>query len=155
MLSQKYKDRNETAIQTLVPEMQPIARKHIEMSSAANVDLVITFGFRSVAQQNDIWAQGHTKPGKIVTNAKGGYSWHNFARAYDVAVVTADGKEFDWKYDSDEDHDGTSDYKEIIDIARKLGLGCGADFKNLFDFGHFEYHPGLTLEQARAKAGIV
>ena len=33
--------------------------------------LIITEGFRTVAYQDELYAKGRTKPGNIVTNAKG------------------------------------------------------------------------------------
>lgn len=45
-------------------------------------------GYRSVTEQNDLFAQGRTKPGNIVTKARGGESYHNFAVAIDFAFDT-------------------------------------------------------------------
>jgi peptidoglycan LD-endopeptidase CwlK len=48
-------------------------------------------GYRSIAEQNELYAQGRKKPGKIVTNARGGYSYHNFGLAFDIAIQNDDG----------------------------------------------------------------
>ena len=44
-------------------------------------------GYRTYKRQNDLYAQGRTKSGKIVTNAKGGESLHNYGRAIDYRFV--------------------------------------------------------------------
>jgi hypothetical protein len=41
---------------------------------------------RSFAEQDALYAQGRTKPGKIVTKARGGFSNHNFGVAFDIGV---------------------------------------------------------------------
>lgn len=58
---------------------------------------ILTCTHRSNEEQNDLYAQGRTKPGKIVTNAKAGQSPHNFlpARAFDIAFVKP-GNLLDW-----------------------------------------------------------
>ncbi|MED0738884.1 M15 family metallopeptidase, partial [Aneurinibacillus thermoaerophilus] len=58
--------------------------------------VLITQGYRSIAEQNELYAQGRTKPGKIVTNAKGGTSYHNYGLALDFALYTPDGKQVVW-----------------------------------------------------------
>lgn len=44
----------------------------IERSYARGVNIVITQGLRTIEEQDALYAQGRTKPGPIVTNAKGG-----------------------------------------------------------------------------------
>lgn len=50
---------------------------------AAGQEYTATLGFRTYAEQDSLFAQGRTTPGKIVTNAKGGESAHNFGLAVD------------------------------------------------------------------------
>jgi peptidoglycan L-alanyl-D-glutamate endopeptidase CwlK len=40
--------------------------------------------FRDHARQNALFEQGRTSPGNIVTNARGGQSWHNWRLAFDI-----------------------------------------------------------------------
>ena len=40
--------------------------------------MLVTCTFRSAQEQNELYAQGRTKPGKIVTNAVAGKSAHNY-----------------------------------------------------------------------------
>ena len=51
----------------------------------------ISHGLRTVEEQNTLYAQGRTKKGTIVTNAKGGESWHNYGLAIDVCFLNQDG----------------------------------------------------------------
>jgi len=45
-----------------------------------NVTARIVQGLRTWAEQDALYAQGRTAPGKIVTNAKAGQSYHNYGR---------------------------------------------------------------------------
>lgn len=58
---------------------------------------IITCTYRSNAEQTELYAQGRTVKGKIVTRAKAGQSPHNFkpSYAFDIAFVV-DGV-LDWR----------------------------------------------------------
>src|SRR5690348_15494967 len=77
----KVDDRSEKNIATLHVRVQPLARKLVREAAKNGIRAVVTSGSRTYAEQNALYAQGRTKPGNIVTNARGGYSWHNFALA--------------------------------------------------------------------------
>ena len=97
-------------------------------------------GTRTYAEQEELYAKGRTEPGSIVTNARSGYSMHNFGLAFDIGVF--DGT----KYVSD----GLG-YKAAGMIGRDLGLVWGGDFKSISDEPHFEIHPkwafGMTNKE--------
>lgn len=99
------------------------------------VYLIITEGFRSKKQQDKLYSQGRTKPGKIVTNAKGSSesSQHQWGIAFDIAM----------NYDVDGDGKITDDtwnlkgFSEVAKIAKSIGLGWGGDWKSFKDTPHF------------------
>lgn len=102
--------------------------------------LLVVQAYRTPGEQAVLYARGRTLPGKIVTNARPGRTWHNLGRAYDVAIVE-DGQII---WDSPA-------YNRVGALGKSLGLVWGGDFSSIRgDLGHFEYHPGLTLERARA-----
>jgi hypothetical protein len=45
-------------------------------------------GVRTFAEQDALYAQGRTRKGLRVTNAKGGQSYHNYGLAADCALLT-------------------------------------------------------------------
>ena len=54
-----------------------------------------SYTLRTFAEQAEIFAQGRTKPGKIVTNARPGLSAHNYGLAVDIVLIidkNGDGK---------------------------------------------------------------
>ena len=84
--SDKVDDRSEKVIATLLPEVQPYARALVTKAAADGITSKVISGLRTYDEQNDLYAQGRTKPGRIVTNARGGFSNHNFGIAFDVGV---------------------------------------------------------------------
>lgn len=128
---------------------QRIARLHPSMRAAATmlltraemqgIKLRITSGDRSYAEQDALYAQGRTKPGGIVTNAKAGESWHNFALAIDVVPIDKNGHA-DW--------DGP--WERIGEIGKSIGLEWGGDWKTFKDRPHFQMRHGRTLQEMRA-----
>lgn len=104
------------------------------------VKVVFTWGYRSIAEQNRLYAMGRNQAGKKVTNARGGYSWHNFGLAADYAFVI-NGK-VTW--------DGP--WAMFGKIARECGLEWGGDFKTILDRPHVQWTQGRTLAQMRSAA---
>lgn len=89
--------------------------------------LIITEGFRTKEHQDELYAQGRTKPGKIVTNSKGSNyaSQHMWGIAFDIAI----------KYKKDLYDPAT--IKKVAKIAKGIGLGWGGDWKSIVDTPHF------------------
>jgi peptidoglycan L-alanyl-D-glutamate endopeptidase CwlK len=112
--------------------VEPILKQFFDLLNA-KMPIVLTSGWRSPAEQDRLYAQGRTKPGKKVTNARGGASKHNFGKAIDVAPLKA-GK-IDW---NDE-----ALWNKMVAVARQvirehnLPIRCGADFRSP-DRPHFE-----------------
>jgi len=56
----------------------------IANAHAKGLNIKLQEGMRSFERQNELYAQGRTKPGSKVTKAKGGQSFHNYGTAVDV-----------------------------------------------------------------------
>lgn len=97
----------------------------------------LTDGYRSIERQNELYAQGRTKEGKIVTKAKGGESVHNYlpSCAFDIAFKR-DGH-LDWR---------ESLFRKFAVIAKDEGLEWGGDWK-FKDMPHFQA-PKYTYHDA-------
>jgi len=132
-------------IDTLEPDFKEIVLKVIEESIlATNRNWVIVQGRRTIAEQNGLYAQGRTKPGSIVTNAKGGQSAHNFGLAADLAPEKAKGI-IDWNAPA-------PIWEMMGNIAIQHGLTWGGLFKSIKDLPHIE-HPRWKEQQALSRAG--
>ncbi|MBU9705935.1 M15 family metallopeptidase [Paenibacillus sp. AK121] len=122
----------------------------IDFAYACGVPIVITQGLRTIDEQNGLYAQGRSKPGQIVTNARGGYSYHNFGVAIDFALLLPDGKNVSWDMRRDGDGDGIADWNEVVAEAKRIGWNWGGDWRSFKDYPHFEMTFGLSTADYRA-----
>lgn len=124
---EKVNEKNCERLAKVKPELAEKVLKLLEAAEAEGHLLIVTQGFRSIEEQNRLYAQGRTAPGKIVTNAKGGQSNHNFGKAVDFAFVVNGEISWDEKL-----------YKKIGVWAREVGLKWGGDWKSIKDKPHVE-----------------
>ena len=80
--------RSEKAIATLLPQVQPMARALVQKAAASGIQIKVISGTRSFEEQDALFAKGRTAPGPKVTNARGGFSNHNFGIAFDIGVFS-------------------------------------------------------------------
>lgn len=96
-------------------------------------DYVAISGTRSCAEQNALFAQGRTKAGKKVTNAKCGESNHNFGIALDFGVF--DGGRY---LDNDEPTRARRVHAAVGEIAARHGVEWGGNWVTFVDAPHFQ-----------------
>jgi len=125
-------------LQDLTPDTRAVAERFIEEALAAGIQLRVVSGLRTCEQQASIYNQGRTTPGRIVSGASGCRSWHVWGRAFDVLIVEPDGRLVT--------NGADQRYDVLGDLARSLGLIWGGTFSWGRDAGHFEYHPGLSID---------
>ncbi len=123
-------------LELLHPQVRYAFKTFIEeCEKTFNITLRIVQGLRTIEEQNELYAQGRTKPGNIVTNAKGGSSFHNYGLAIDVVEIV--NSKADWK----------CNYERLVPINKKYGLDWGGDFKSIVDKPHFQKDCGFTIKQ--------
>lgn len=110
------------------------------------IDIRIIQGLRTIKEQDLLYAQGRTLPGKIVTNAKGGHSMHNWGLALDFCLLHKDGT-VSFSLIEDLDKDNKADWMEVVEEFKKAGWIWGGDFKSFKDTPHFEKSFGNTIEK--------
>lgn len=103
----------------------------------------ITQTLRTFEQQAALFAQGRTKPGKRVTNARPGESFHNYGLAVDFCLIV-DNKQVSWDMTKDYDQDHIADWKEVVRVFKNHCWSWGGDWKVFKDFPHFEKTFGLS-----------
>lgn len=134
-----------TKIDTLEPDFREKVILFIARLKQEGIEVVAASGRRTMAEQNALYAQGRTKPGSIVTRAKGGSSPHNFGLAVDVCPVK-NGK-LDWNAPD-------ALWKKIADIGIDMGFIAGYYFRSIKDAPHFE-DPNWKAIQALWRAGKI
>lgn len=123
-------------ITDLHPILQTKCREVLLKAKLQNIDVRITHTFRRPEEQDAIYAQGRTVPGKIVTSLTGAKSKHcrkqngqPAAEAFDFGIF------INGKYITDGNHPS---YKIVGEIGEALGLTWGGRWKKPFDPGHLE-----------------
>jgi hypothetical protein len=132
-----------------------------------SIDLFLSGTYRTFAEQDALRAKGRTTPGEpchhstaplvrpvgtcavhplgaTVTNAKGGWSWHNHRRAFDVAI-----RDFPGDTTPDDVYDGP--WALVGALGEHLGLEWGGHWPHGSDLPHFQKTNGLTLTQMNAR----
>lgn len=127
--------RSEKVIVSLQPPVQPLARALVQKSASNGIRIKVLSGLRTYAEQDALYAQGRSAPGKVVTNARGGHSNHNFGIAFDVGVFEGA------KYLGD-----SPKYKAVGVLAMELGLEWGGNWKTIVDQPHFQLRPEWAAE---------
>lgn len=141
-------------IEELHPELQLKLAQLKEVCANQGISIAYSECLRTIAEQNELYAQGRTKPGNIVTNARGSSysSQHQWGIAADFYInmdVDGDGKRSD-----DAFNDSTGLFERVGAIAKSIGLGWGGDWKSFKDRPHL-YLPdwGSTTAQIKQKYG--
>ena len=112
-----------------------MARALVQKAAAAGIGLKIISGQRTYAEQEALYAQGRTAPGPKVTNARGGYSNHNFGIAFDVGVFEGN------RYLPE-----SPKYKAAGVLGMDLGLEWGGNWKTIVDQPHYQLRPVWAID---------
>ena len=131
---------NSRKLEDLHPAVEKLARAFVTKCAAAGVDVLITSTYRDHESQAALFAQGRTTPGKIVTNARPGQSWHNWRCAFDF-VPLVNGKA-QWNDAATFDRCGL--------IAESVGLEWAGRWKRFRELAHCQYTGGLKLADLQA-----
>jgi peptidoglycan L-alanyl-D-glutamate endopeptidase CwlK len=123
---------------------------------AAGIGFRVTYTLRTFEEQNALYAIGRTSPGKIVTNAKGGRSYHNYGLALDFCLLKPNGKA-SWDIKADFNKDIEADWMQIVNAYKRNGWEWGGDWVKFKDYPHLQYtfgHPVGNL-MVRSSNGII
>lgn len=140
---------NSRSLRDLLPQVRARAIEFIAaVELEFGVKMLVLSTFRDAEAQDDLYTVGRRgKPGeRIITNAKGGESWHNFQCAWDMVPLI----------------DGVPQWenRELLEkIGRKaiaFDLVWGGDWdgdgekdKTDWDLVHFQWTGGITLADLR------
>ena len=153
-------------VEDLLPEVATKCRSLLDAAAAAGISVVVVQTLRTVEEQDRIYAKGRTIPGEpcthrgverpvgtcpvhplgvTVSKAKGGYSWHNFGRAFDLALVNPKTGKAYWPLAKDKR------WQQLGELGLVAGLDWGGSW-TVPDTGHFQDRGGQTLAAAREAA---
>lgn len=133
----KANDRSEKVIATLLPQVRPYARALFFKARDKGININIISGTRTFEEQDSLYAQGRSTRGPKVTNARGGYSNHNFGIAFDIGV-----------FDGNRYLAESPLYKAVGALGMELGLDWGGSWKSIVDQPHFELRPAWAADMS-------
>jgi peptidoglycan L-alanyl-D-glutamate endopeptidase CwlK len=137
---------NSRKLEDLLPQVRTRVEAFLKAADEAGIDLLVTSTYRDNASQDALYAQGRTAPGRIVTNAKAGQSFHNHRCAVDVVPVRNGKPVWDSK---------DPVWQTVGRLGKAAGLEWAGDWKRFKEFPHFQHTGGLTLAQLQQGAKIV
>lgn len=130
---------NSRNIDDLLPDVANLCRQFIEKCKEVGIDILITSTYRDMESQAALYEQGRTKPGRVVTNAKAGQSFHNYRCAFDF-VPLVNGKAI-W--------DDIPIITKCGEIGGSVGLTWAGRWITFKEYLHFQYSE-KTLSQLQA-----
>ncbi len=131
----KVTDRN---IDKLHPAIQDKFRDAINELARMGVNVRLYSGFRSFAEQHNLWKKGRIDAGSKVTNAKAGQSYHNYGLAGDVVEIKNGRAIWD-----------AASYRKIAPVFKKYGFTWGGDWKSFKDMPHFQMSFGRKTSELK------
>ncbi len=129
---------NSRKIEDLHQTIQRGVNELIKRSKAKGLDVLITQTLRDIEYQNQLYAQGRTTKGNIVTNARGGESFHNYGLAFDIC-----------KNIKGHEYDDSEFFKKVGEIWTEMGGMWGGNFDTFVDTPHFEFSGELTIKDLK------
>lgn len=127
---------NSRKLEDLHPKVKTLCERFIASCAKQGIDVLITSTYRDGASQDELFAQGRTKPGKIVTNARAGQSYHNWRCAFDFVPIV-NGKAV-WN--------DVALFTKCGEIAESVGLEWAGRWKRFREMPHCQFTGGLSLK---------
>nr|WP_307992733.1 M15 family metallopeptidase [uncultured Niameybacter sp.] len=124
----------------LHPKVKELAEALLDACKKQGINISISETYRSVERQDYLYAQGRTRAGTIVTNAKGSNmsSYHQWRLAFDV-FQNIKGAEYD-----------KTILARVGAIGQNLGLEWGGSWSKFADTPHFQYTFGLSIADLKS-----
>jgi peptidoglycan L-alanyl-D-glutamate endopeptidase CwlK len=132
---------NSRSLDELLPPVRARVDQFLAEAKLHGIDLLVTSTYRDIESQDALYAQGRTTAGSIVTNARGGFSYHNFRCAIDV-VPLVNGKA-NW-------NGSDPVWAKIGELGKAAGLEWAGEWKTFKELAHFQYTGGLSLADLNA-----
>lgn len=142
-------------VNKLHPKVRQEAIDAIDEAEAGfpeNIRIRVAQGLRTIEEQDALYAQGRTKPGAVVTKAKGGKSYHNYGLAIDFCLLYDKDKngqfeEVSWDTKRDQDGDNVIDWQEVVQAFKKREWEWGGNWRTFKDLPHVQKTFGKTVSQ--------
>lgn len=120
----------------LLPKVEQAARKSLVECQQAGIDILVTCTYRSGEEQDQLYAQGRTAPGRKVTNAKAGQSFHQWRVALDIVILIGGKPEWSGSHPN---------WSKAAKIFISNGFEWAGNWKRFRELPHFQMTGGHPL----------
>lgn len=131
---------SQARLQLIYPALAATVTAMIATLERENVKVRVTQALRSWSEQDALYAQGRDANGEplpgghVVTNCRGGYSYHNFGLAVDlVPSLYGPGEPYAPNWNK-----AHPSWVRMIQLGQSLGLDSGATWRSFPDAPHFQ-----------------
>lgn len=125
------------SLDALQPKVATAAKAALAELKAQGIKYVVTCTTRTRAEQAALYAQGRTKPGRKVTNAKPGQSFHEYGVALDIYPIVNGKIDFAGSQ--------LSTWRKIAEAFKKRGFEWAYEWKTFKEMPHFQMTGGKPL----------
>jgi peptidoglycan L-alanyl-D-glutamate endopeptidase CwlK len=130
-------DASRRRLDKIHPTLAAAITSLIGVLAQNGLQIEVVQGLRTFAEQDALFAQGRSRPGPIVTRARGGQSNHNYGLAVDV--VPFNNGQPNWNAP-------LGVWTTIGSEAEKMGMEWGGDWKKFVDKPHIQL-PGMSVAE--------
>jgi peptidoglycan L-alanyl-D-glutamate endopeptidase CwlK len=126
---------NSRKVEDLHPIVAGMCHRWLEECAEQGIHVLVTSTYRDSEYQDSLYVEGRNGRGRIVTNARGGQSFHNYRMAFDF-VPLVDGKPV-W-----------NDLELIArcgEIGEQVGLEWAGRWTKFPEKLHLQFTGGLSL----------
>lgn len=118
-------------------------RAFIQWCAAEGLPVLVVETVRDLEYQASLYAQGRTKPGKIITNQRTpSFHWDKVGLAFDIC-----------KNVKGHEYDDADFFRRCGAIGKEMGFTWGGDWKSLPDKPHFQWDDGGRYTAAMVRKG--
>lgn len=118
-------------------------RAFIQRCADEGLPVLVVETVRDLEYQASLYAQGRTKPGKIVTNQRTpSFHWDKVGLAFDIC-----------KNVKSHEYDDADFFRRCGAIGKEMGFTWGGDWKSLPDRPHFQWDDGGRYTAAMVRKG--
>lgn len=125
----------------------PLLEKYLGFKSYClkqDVSILVTSTFRDKEAQDKLYSVGRTIPGHIVTNAKGGESFHQYRVAFDCYPIVLGKPLWNVFYP---DGSMIPQWQVLEEAAKSVGLEWAGNWHSFKEYAHFQDSLGKIIQQ--------
>lgn len=135
MMAYKLGTRSKNNLKGVHPDLVKVVEKAIGLTTQ---DFTVIEGVRTTKRQQELYAQGRTAPGNIVTNADGVKKKSNHQAKADGYGHAVDIVPYPVDWDSISKFDNIAVAMKLAACELGVDIVWGGDWKNFKDYPHFE-----------------